>query len=499
MASLTQTTLAGIGWTSLAKGSQAVLQIVALIVLARLLSPDAFGLYSAALVVGGFCTIFSGLGVSPAIVQRPVIEDRHVRCGFTLSVLMGVATGALVFLSADRIAAFFGMPPLADLVRLMAFGFPLQGISAVAESMALRGFRFRGLALNDALSFGFGYVVLAPVLTLFGYGVYALAWAYLGQQIVRAGALLVWQRHAKAPYLDLRTVRELIWFGAGYTLAKTFNYAATQADNLVVGRWLGAAALGLYAHAYQLIAAPAQLFGQMLDRVLFPTMASIQSEPARLSRAYRGGVFLCAVVMLPAGAVIAVLAPEIVLLLLGPDWADVAVPLRILAFGLLFRTSYKISDTVVRATGAVYQRAWRQAIFAAAVFGFALIGQGWGLGGVALGTTAALGLVFLMMAQLSLRLTGMTWRAFGAAHVPGLILGAFVGAACLGAADLLRGEGTGALGIVTGGSLAAAGAAMILTAIRPQFFLGPEGERLIATVRSRTPSLFRRSVAAARR
>ena len=499
MATLTQKTLAGIGWTSLAKGAQAVLQILALIVLARLLSPEAFGLYSAALVVGGFCTIFSGLGVSPAIVQRHEIEARHVRCGFTLSVLMGIATGAAMFLAADRIADFFRMPALADLVRLMAFGFPLQGISAVAESMALRGFRFRGLAVNDALSFGFGYVVLAPVLTLFDYGVYALAWAYLGQQIVRAVALLLWQPHAKTPWLDLRTVRELLYFGAGFTIAKTFNYAASQADNLVVGRWLGAAALGLYAHAYQLIAAPAQLFGQMLDRVLFPTMASVQFEPHRLARAYTGGVFLCAVVMLPAGTVIAILAPEIVLLLLGPDWAAVAIPLRILAFGLLFRTSYKISDTVVRATGAVYARAWRQGVFAAAVFGFALVGQVWGLRGVAIGTTAALALVFLMMAQLSLRLTGVTWRRFAAAHVPGVVLAGLVGGACLLTAELVRGAGAGSLAIVMAASLVALAIAVVSAVVRPRFFLGPEGERLIMIVGSIMPSPFRRCVEAVRR
>lgn len=492
---LTQTTLAGLGWTSLAMGAQAILQIVALIFLARLLSPNEFGLFAAAMVIGGFSAIFSDLGVSPAIVQRKELEPRHVRTGFTLSVILSLAVAAVVFRSADSIAGFFHIPALGDVVRVMVIGFPLQGFSTVAQAMAMRNFRFRWLALVDAAAFAIGFVIVAPVLTFLDFGVYALVAAYLTQHSIRTVVLLLGQPHEKRPLLERRAAGELLYFGAGFTLAKFCNYFATQADNLVVGRWLGPIALGLYSNAYQLMASPATLMGQMLDRVLFPTMSSVQHEPDRLIRAYRSGVFVCAAVMLPVSVIIVILAPEIVMILLGPAWADVTIPLQILACAMLFRTSYKISDTVVRATGAVYARAWRQAIFAAAVLLGALVGQNWGLAGVAAGVFAALALNFGQMAQLSLRLTGMRWGDFAKAHLSGLALAATLGPSSLAMALWLRGLGAGPASVVAGVALICLLLFPVLVWLRPKLFLGPDRAQLLRALGNVAPSRMQRGVA----
>ncbi len=492
---LTETTIAGLGWTSLAMGAQAVLQIVALVFLARLLSPQEFGLFAAALVVGGFSSMFSELGVSPAIVQRKELESRHVRSGFTLSVTLSLVMGFVVFMSAEAIAGFFRIPALADVVRVMVIGFPLQGISTVAQSMAMRNFRFRWLALVDAASFALGFVVVAPVLTVLNFGVYALVGAYLTQQGVRTLVLLFGQPHEKKPMLQRQAVGELLYFGAGFTLAKLGNFFATQADNMVVGRWLGPTALGLYSNAYQLMASPATLMGQVLDRVLFPTMASVQHEPERLVRAYRSGVFVCSTVMLPVSAIIMILAPEIVHILLGPVWAGVTVPLRILACGMLFRTSYKISDTVVRATGAVYARAWRQAIFAVAVLVGAIVGQNWGLAGVATGVFLALGLNFMQMAQLSLRLTGMRWRDFMQAHVSGLFLAVILGLSSLAIATWLRQLEAGSVAVVAGVTLVCGMLLPLLVWVRPHLILGPDRVHLLHALAKVAPMRLRGGVA----
>lgn len=492
---LTETTISGFGWTSLAVGARALLQVVAIIFLARLLAPEQFGLFAAAMVVGGFCAIISELGVSPAIVQRPALEPRHIRTGFTLSVAMGLVVGLVAYLLADAIASFFQMPELAGVVRIMALGFPLRGLATVAEALALRTFRFRWLALVEAGAFGLGFIVVAPVLTLMDFGVYALVGAYLTQNIARTLILLFGQPHENRLMLESRAVGELLYFGTGFTIAKFCNYVASQADNMVVGRWLGPVALGLYGHAYQLMAAPAILVGQALDRVLFPTMASVQSQPERLARAYRGGIFACATVMLPAGVVIAILAPEIVHILLGPNWASAAVPLRFLALGMLFRTSSKISDSIVRATGAVYARAWRQGVFAMAVFVGALSGQQWGLIGVAIGVLCALALNFLMMAQLSLRLSAMSWRTFGQAHLPGALLALILGGSSITIATGLRGTGAGSVPVVGGTILVAVLLVPLLIWMRPQLFLGPDRERLLLALANVGPMRMRRGIA----
>ncbi|TGQ03855.1 oligosaccharide flippase family protein, partial [Mesorhizobium sp. M00.F.Ca.ET.217.01.1.1] len=105
------------------------------------------------------------------------------------------------------------------------------------------------------------------------------------------------------------------------------NYLATQADRLVVGRWLGADALGLYGLSSQLMTTPAVIVGQVLDRVLFPTMALVQEQPARLARAYRSAIAGCALLVLPASVVVAIVAPELVAVILGRGWVGVVAPL----------------------------------------------------------------------------------------------------------------------------------------------------------------------------
>ena len=425
---LAQRTAVGVLWTALSMGAQSAMQLVAFVVLARLLSPKEFGLFAATLVVIGLCEIFSELGVGPAIVQRPTLEERHLRVGFTLSLLIGGAVAGLVWAGAPAIAAFFHSAELVHVVRAACLVFLCHGISMVAQASAQRELRFGWLAGVDAIAFTAGFVVAGPALAWLGFGVWALIGALVTQHFLRMLMLLVGQPHPKRLLLEQRAIGELLYFGGGFTLARLGNYLAGQADKLVVGRWLGAQALGLYALACQFITAPAFLVGRVLDRVLFPAMALVQREPARLARAYRSGVAVCALLILPASVVVVMVAPELVLVLLGPAWAAIEVPLRILVLGMLFRTSYKLSDSVARATGAVYARAWRQAVFAGAVVAGSLIGQFWGLEGVAVGVVAAVTLNFALMAQLSLRLTGMRWVEFGAAHRPGLALAAALGA-----------------------------------------------------------------------
>jgi O-antigen/teichoic acid export membrane protein len=489
---LTQRAVAGVLWTALATGAQALAQILALIILARLLSPREFGVFAVALLVIGLSANLAHCGIAPAIVQRPVLEERHLRVGFTLSVLFGLGAAALVWAAAPSIANFFQLPELTQVVRACCVVFALQGVSAVAEALAMRELRFRWLAGVDAVAFAVGFTGVGPVLAWLGFGVWALVGAHLVQNLIRAVVLVAGQPHPKRLLIERLAIGELLYFGGGFTVARICNYFATQADNLVVGRWLGAEALGLYTQAYQLMKTPAYLLGQILDRVLFPTMALVQLEQARLARAYRSGLSVCAVLTMPASVVLTIMAPEVVPVLLGPAWTGVVVPFQILALGMLFRTSYKIGDTIARATGAVYRRAWRQAAYALAVFVGALTGQRWGLTGVALGVLAAITLNFALMTQLSARLTGMRWAELGAAHLPGLALAATMGIPTWALAHWLRGLQTEPHALLAVVGLFVVVAGVLLCWSLPLLLLGKDVSALLRTLAALMPPRMRR-------
>jgi PST family polysaccharide transporter len=496
---LSRRAVGGMLWMAGGKGIYAVLQILVLVILARLLAPGEFGVVTAAMVVIGLAGIFSELGLGPALVQRPTLEPRHLQTAFATAVLTGTLFGATLWLLAPLAADFFQVREVAPVLRALALVFPVRGLGVVAESLMQRELRFRWLATLEVVTYAIGYGALGVTLAWAGWGVWALVAASLSQSALRTGALLVARRPRLDALPERRAFRELMYFGGGFTAAKIANYLALQGDNLVVGRWLGPVALGLYGRAYQLMSVPAVLFGEALDAVLFPAMARVQHEPARLATAYRRGVALVALVTCPASAVLVVTAPELLTVVLGERWGAVVLPFQVLVVGLLFRTSYKLSDSLARATGAVYRRAWRQAVYATLVIGGSWIGQHQGVVGVAVGVLAALAVNFLLMAHLSTRLVEMRWRTFASAHLPAIRLAVVAGGIAWAATAMLeRWQSPPLLSL-----LAAAGAAFVgvLLCVRvgPRLFLGPDGAWMISMLCSLAPRWSTRVITPATR
>jgi PST family polysaccharide transporter len=482
--SLTERTISGMLWNMSGAGVQAVLQVAVVSVLARLLMPEDFGLVGAASIVIGFSQIFTQLGVGPAIVQRRDLRDEHVRAGFTFSLLLGLVFGTALFLSASLIAGFFRMEGLSRVVRVLALSYPLGGPTVVAEALLLRSMQFKKIVSIEVLSYALGYGIVGITLAMLGLGVWALVVASLCQAATKAvGFSLAGSLHVGFS-LDTKPLCHLLNFGVGFSLARIANHMAGQGDSVIVGRWLGAEALGVYGRAYQFVLMPANLFGTVVDRVLFPAMAVVQNDRQRLAEAYLRAVSLVAMTTLPISAMLFALAPEIVHIVLGPHWDAVVSPFRILTVILVFRTSYKMSDSLARATGAVYRRAWRQWVYAGAVFVGAWLGHFAGTNGVAIGVAGAVILNFILMFELSIRLTPVPLAAVAYAHLRHLLIAVLLGAIAWGVASTLRLLHFPESILLVGACSAATGVLLILARFSRKAF-GPEGGWISSLLRSR--------------
>ena len=484
--SLTHRTVGGMLWLAAGKAAYAGLQLIVLAILARLVLPTDFGVVTAALVVIGFSAIVSQLGLGPAIVQRPDLEQRHLHTAFTASVVFGLGLGAALWLVAPAAAVFFRTPDVAPVLRALACVFPLQGLGTVADSIARRELRFRWLAMLDVKAYGLGYGVVGVALGLAGQGVWALVVAEIAEALLRTVILLANGPRPRFGF-ERRALGELLYFGGGFTVAKIAHYFAVQGDRLVVGRMLGPAALGLYGRAYQLMSAPAASLGNVIDNALFPAMARVQHQLPRLATAYRRGITLVAGAVLPLSAVLWLLAPEVVAVVLGSRWDAVVEPFRVLGAAMVLHTSSKISDTLVRATGAVYRRAWRQILFAVLVIGGAVTGQRWGIVGVAYGSLVALSVNYLLMAHLSVQLTGIGWPGFWRAHLPAALLTIATAPLAGGDAALLRGLGVGPLPVIVGAGVITLAWAALLVWRFPHVLLGPDAMWMLETLRGFLP------------
>jgi O-antigen/teichoic acid export membrane protein/peptidoglycan/LPS O-acetylase OafA/YrhL len=492
---LREKTKRGLLWASAEAVARTLLQTVVLVVLSRLLTPDDYGVVGAALIIVGISSIFSQLGVGPAIVQRSDLEPRHLDAAFALSVVFGLLTAAIIYASAGAFALFFKMDALAPALRALAIIFPITSLGVVSESLLQRDLRFDLLARAEVVSYFIGYGGVAIALAWFGWGTWSLVAGQVAQMIVRTAMLFGFHEWRPRLACERGAMRDLRRFSSGMTVARLANYVATNGDNVIVGRYLGASALGVYGRAYQLMSQPANLVGNVLEKVLFPAMAKVQDRDDRLAAVYRQGVRLLATVMLPGSAMIYLLAPELVQVLLGSKWAGVIFPLQIFSVALLFRTSMKMSNSLIRAKGAICQMVWCQIVYAAATVGFAYAGRSWGIEGVCVGVLGSILLCFLIGASMSLRLVKLTWLEFLADHLPGLLLTAVVSAAGWLGSSALRSRQAPPL-LVLAGTLAAMLAIALVGAVAfPKLFLGPEGPHLVARLRAFFPALNAKSAA----
>ncbi len=466
-------TARGAAWSTLA---YVVIGVGQLLVMSALghhgdLTGDNKNIIAASLVIIAFGKIFTTTGVGPAIVQREDLRREHLETGFLLSLGTGVIALGALGLGAPVIASFFHNDRLVPLLWVLGLATFIQSSGIVAEGVLQREFRFRALAIAEIVSSGVGFVGLGVVFALGGAGIWTLVLANLVQAVMKAAMVLAATRHPIGWRVDRTAGRELGRFATGFTLAKIFNFAGVNGDNAVIGNQLPNQ-LGNYSQAYQLLAMPAMFFGQIVDRVLFPVMARMQTDLPRLAQTYRRGVAAIAVVTGPGGALIFVLAPEIVHLVYGANSSDVVNPLRAFALGLTLRTGYKISDSLARSSGTVFKRAKRQAVYAVLVIVGAYVGHFWGITASAIGVLIALLANYLLMADLSLRTTGLTWSAFAGAHRRGAILGVLTGAVTLLVTVPLRRAEVNFLLVMGAGLLATAVLLGALVVVKRDLVLG---------------------------
>lgn len=387
---LTAQAVNGFLWMFTGAGTQAVLKIVVLAVLARLLAPEEFGVVSAALIVVALAELFGQVGVAPALVQAPTLNETMIRSGATLTILSGMLSGLVLFFGAPLIADLFRIEGVEPAVRALSLIFVCSGFSVVPEAILQREMRFRTIALVGLGSYAFGYAGVAVVLAGAGWGYWALVWAQVAQAVVTAVSFVMLVRPPMRPMLHGPSLRSLFRFGAGVMLSRLGNYFACNSDYFIVGRWLGADALGFYSRAYVLLVQPAQLVGSVGEKVLYPALASVQDDERLMIRGYYRAVALIAMATIPLTGLLVVLAPELIHLLLGPRWDAVVLPFQILLSSLFFRTAYKVSGTLLRSLGSVYLLASWQWAYAGMVISGALIGAEWGIVGVATGVTIAI-------------------------------------------------------------------------------------------------------------
>ena len=398
-------------------------------ILARLLTPTAFGLVAFAGVFLQFANYFGKAGITQALVQKPELSRDDVRAAFTLSVGLALGFGGIVYLAAPVAGAVGQDPDLVPVLRWLTLGLILHGLGAPATAMLRREFRFKSLAIIHIGAYVIGYVVVGITMAVAGFGVYALVGATLTQTGVGAISRYVLVRHSVLPSRVGASYRAILRFGAKVSVVGFFEFLQSNLDTLAIGRWAGSAQLGLYNRANLLADLPAYHLTNGLSQVLFPSFSAIQHDHKRLLGAYLSAVGMTSAVILPLNAGMAVAGREIVLVMLGDQWVGAIDVLPWLLLSSSFALIGNSAGVVAEAQAALNAKMLVAIGSAVVLGGLLLLAEGGPLAGygAALAATSILshlGYLFILTRTLETSFLSLI-RPYGAAAMgAGLVAGA---------------------------------------------------------------------------
>jgi O-antigen/teichoic acid export membrane protein len=309
--------------TVASQGFKFVAGLAATAVLARLLTPGDYGLIGMVAVVTGFVSLFKDLGLSAATVQREDVTAEQVSTLFWVNVGVSVAVGMLTAAVAPLVARFYGEPRLTAVTLAYSGGFLLGGLTVQHEALLKRQMRFGALA-GAELTALLVSIAATVALALRGAGYWALVGGHLSLSFVYMA--LVWGTCRWMPGRPARGagVRAMLGFGGNFTGFSVVNYFARNLDNMLIGRFWGSQALGLYAKAYQLLLLPLDQVSYPVTTVAVPALSRLNSEPERYRRAYLRILEKIAMLTMPGIALMVATADWVVLVVLGPQWAGAA-------------------------------------------------------------------------------------------------------------------------------------------------------------------------------
>jgi PST family polysaccharide transporter len=384
------------------------------ILLARLLTPEDYGVFAAALVALNALYILYDLGVGAALVRWPGDIDEIAPTVTTLAIAGGALTYAACWLAAPWFAAMMNAPESSGVVRLLGVTVLIGGITAAPVAQLDRNFRQGRRMIGELVTFATSTVVTVS-LAVAGKGPWSLAWGRVAGVVVGAVLFLSLCDKRHRPGWDKVKARELLAFGLPLTGTAILWFAMLNLDYVIIGRTLGPVELGFYLLAFNLASWPVNMFSVAVRRVAPAGFAKLLDEPDRLNAALVRFLSVLMAVILPLCVLVAILAPAIVDVVYGTRWAPSAAALRWLIVLGGVRVATELSNDFMVAIGRSRTTMWIQALWTAVLVPALLAGAHLGgIEGVAAAHAVIASLVVLPAMLIALARRGIRPRRLAA-------------------------------------------------------------------------------------
>lgn len=389
---LTKLASRGVFWSGTSQFLTQLFQFITLVVLARLLVPDDFGVIGMAFIFIEFVRTINELGLSAAIIQRKNLNESHLSTSFWTSLLAGLFFCIIGILAAPYIAVFFKTEIVSPVVKVLSFGFVLGAFGTVHRAYMEKNLDFKRLMsaeVGSSLTFG----VTAIVLAFMGMGVWSLVAGALMRNFSLSALLWILSPWRPSLIFSPTSFEELFSFGRNVLGSRVLNYISANADYLIIGRFLGAVPLGFYTLAYQLTTFPQTRLSSIVSRVAFPAFSTVQDSNDKIGHGYLKVLKYVSLVTFPLLAGLFSIANEFIPLVFGVKWSPIVLPLQILCLAGALKSVNTLVGSVFFSKGRP-DLVFKWNIFTVIVVPIAiLIGVQYGVTGVA----AAVSIISLIL------------------------------------------------------------------------------------------------------
>lgn len=431
-AALGRTAARAVLWNYLSFASGKLLVLATMAVLARLLTPQEFGIVAFATVAVNWLGVLKDLGLGGAVIQRRDDTEEAAQTVYVLNLAVSALLTVGTALAAPAVAAFFREPLVVPILRVLSFTFLIQALGAVHVVLLRRNLDFRRKLIPDvgqALVKGIASVAFA----LAGFGVWALVWGQLIGAL--ASTLLAWVVIPWKPRFRVhrRLVRPLMRFGMPLMLTDIQAAVWSNLDYVIVGRLLGGTALGIYTLAYRLPELLILSVWRVLGGAIFPFFSSIQQFPDLLRKGFLATIRYSQIVVVPLCVGLFITAGPAVEVLFGEQWRGAIPVLRLLAvFALVGSIGVNIGD-VYKAIGRPDILAKLAFVELALLVPALILGAHHGLVGVAAAHAVVAAIDTTIRLTVARRFVNVTFRDIGRQLRPSLQAGAALGVVATGA------------------------------------------------------------------
>jgi O-antigen/teichoic acid export membrane protein len=401
----------GVAWKVVTQvvlqGSRAIVSVI----LARLLLPEEFGLAMMAVVVASLALIFSDLALGAALIHRAELTQADRSTVFWLSALIGSSFTIACALGAGGLATLYAEPRVASLFLAISPIFLITALGTTHMTLLTREMEFKRLEMRTMLGTLAGAAV-GVTAAAFGAGAEAIIAQFLTTAAV--GSTLLWLSMPWRPsfVFSIASLRSLGGYSARVLGSRLLFYVSRNADSLLIGRFLGAASLGAYTIAYNIMLVPFSKVAGPIQEVLFPAFARIQDDPRRIGTIWLRVNHVVGAIALPAMLGLVVVAPDFVQVVLGPRWMMAAELIQILAWVGFLQSVSRLNSSVQQACDRTdLLLRWALVIAGANLVGF-IIGLNWGVVGVATAYAVTNTLLQPLNAWQTGKIVGVSLRRF---------------------------------------------------------------------------------------